>query len=68
MGESGHQLEGAGTALEFLHVYYLAASKGGPYRATAHALRHTIHGVTGRVELKDLHNDRMLCQGTFLSS
>lgn len=68
MEEAALSLEGAGTALEFLHVYYLAASKGGPYRATAQALRHTNHGVTGRVELKDLHNDRMLCQGTFLSS
>ena len=61
-------LEGGGSGLDFLHVYYLAASKGGPYRAAAQALRHTNHGVTGRVELKDLHNDRLLCQGTFLRS
>lgn len=68
MEQAALSLEGGGSGLDFLHVYYLAASKGGPYQAAAQALRHTNHGVTGRVELKDLHNDRLLCQGTFLSS
>lgn len=61
-------LAGPGSMVDFLHVYYLAAARVGPYRAVATPLRQTAHGVTGRVELNDTGRQQLLAQGTFLAS
>jgi len=65
MEEAALHLAGPGSALEFLHVYYLAADRNGPYRATATALRTVEHSTTGRVDLRG--SERVGCQGTFIA-
>lgn len=67
MEEAALNLAGPGSTLDFLHVYYLAAAKVGPYQAVAIPLRTEAHGVTGRVEVRDSGNERALAQGTFVT-
>lgn len=67
MEEAALTLAGPGSVVDFLHVYYLSAAKVGPYRATAVPLRTLPQSITGRVELRDTGNDRVLAQGTFVT-
>ncbi|MFN0029157.1 MAG: hypothetical protein ACKV2O_18525 [Acidimicrobiales bacterium] len=64
MEQAALDLAGAGTALEFLHIYFLSAAKVGPYRASASALATTPTRMTGRVELTDVGNERLVAQGS----
>jgi acyl-coenzyme A thioesterase PaaI-like protein len=73
-GVSGMALEqaaldvaGPGAGVDFLHVYYLSAARLGPYRAIATPLRTAEYGVTGRAELRDHGNGKLLAQGTFVT-
>lgn len=63
--EAALHLAGPGSALDFLHLYYLAADRAGPYRSSATALRSTAVGTTGRVELGG--RERIVVQGTFIA-
>jgi len=56
-----------GPRLGFLHVYYLGAAKGGPFRSTATVLRHQPSSSTARVELLDVGGDRLMAQGTAIA-
>ncbi len=62
--EAALHLAGPGSGLEFLHLYYLAADRSGPYRSTATALRTAERTTTGRVELSG--HTRVVVQGTFI--
>ncbi len=64
MEQAALDLAGPGSALEFLHIYFLSAAKVGPYRASASALARTGTRMTGRVELCDVGNDRLVAQGS----
>ena len=64
--EAALHLAGPSSSLEFLHLYYLAADRSGPYRSTATALRDTPHGTTGRVKLSG--SERVVVQGTFVAT
>ena len=66
--EAGMSLTGPGSSVDFLHMYFLTAAKVGPYRASATALARSPERVTGRVELNDVGNQRLLIQGTFVAS
>lgn len=53
-----------GRVATFLHVYYLAAAKSGPYQARAVVHRDAYHAATCRVDLTDIGHDRLVAQGT----
>lgn len=68
MEQAALDLAGPGAALEFLHIYFLSAAKVGPYRATVTPLARTGHRLTGRVELSDVGNDRLVAQGSCVAA
>lgn len=59
----------AGGGVSFLHLYYLAAAKVGPYvgRATTLSAAPAGGSITGRAELVDEGRGRLLAQGTFMA-
>lgn len=61
-------LAGPGAALEFLHIYFLSAAKVGPYRASVTPLARTETRLTGRVELCDVGNERLVAQGSCVAA